>query len=273
MATDQGAAPDKDTAAASKDTGQGSSALTASDSTATQAAASSLTDGGSAKPPAWIAQLEGDLQKDEKLTQYKSISELAKAYKEAEGKLGKAIVLPGEKASAEEMATFRKATGVPEKPEDYKLEKVELPGQLELDGKWSKELKELAHKLNLSQGQLGGLHDWYFKNLVAEMQVVKTTAEQAHQLLRKEMGATDYDAGMTYMNRATKKFLTPEGAVLYARTGMGNHPETLKMWIAIGKAMGEHFFAEGSRGEKTETAVIGKRTDAELAEALYGKKE
>ena len=268
MATEQGAAPDKDTAVTSKDTGQGSSALTASAEAATQTASPPLAGDGPAKPPAWIAQLEGDLQKDEKLTQYKSISELAKAYREAEGKLGKAVIVPGDKASAEEMAAFRKAVGVPEKPEDYKLEKVKLPGQVELDGEWNKELKALAHKLNLSQGQLGGLHEWYFNNLAAEMQLVKTTAEQAHQTLRKEMGA-DYDAGKTYMKRAVDKFLTPEVEVLFNRSGLGNHPGILKMFVTIGKTMGEHVFAEGSRGERTESEPFGKRSDQKLAETLY----
>lgn len=265
----QATGPDKDNQSAAgtpaKDT-----ALTGQQTDVT----SSTSTSTAALPHAWMNGLTAEQKTNADLVKSlskfeKGIPDLAKSYVELEAKLGKALVVPGEKATAEELASFRKAVGVPEKPEDYKLEKVEIPG-LDFSDDWDKQLKAQAHKLNLSQGQLDGLSQWYFKNLAAEMQVVKTTAEQAHTALRKEMGV-DYDAGMTYMKRATEKFLSPSTSVLFARSGLGNHPDILKMFVAIGKAMGEHMFAEGSRGEKSETSPFGRRSESEIAKVLYSE--
>ena len=82
------------------------------------------------------------------------------------------------------------------------------------------------------------------------------------------MGA-DYDAAMTYKARAVKKFLSEAAATRFEKTGLGNDPEIIKMFSEIGKAMGDHFFAEGSRGEKTEAGTFGTRTNEQLANALY----
>ncbi len=275
MANEQAAGPVKDNPPAGGTPAKDATALTGATTTSTP---SSLTTGATPElPHAWMTGLTTEQKADADLVKSlskfeKGIPDLAKSYVELEKKAGQAIVLPGEKATPEEMARFRKAVGVPEKPEDYKLEKVELPNGNELDGQWDKELRALAHKLNLSQGQLGGLHEWYFKNLVAEMQLVKTTAEQATATLRKEMGV-EYEAAVTYKTRAVDKFLNPTTKVLFERSGLGNHPEILKMFMAIGKAMGEHFFAEGNRGQRVEEAPFGKRSDAELAAALYGDKK
>ena len=100
------------------------------------------------------------------------------------------------------------------------------------------------------------------------MQVVKTTMAEAQQILRNDMKA-DYDAAQTYMKRAVDKFLTPATAKLFERSGLGNSPDILKMFVAIGKGMGEHFFAEGSRGQRLESAPVGKRSEQELANILY----
>ena len=275
MAEGQAAGPEKDNLPAGGTPAKDATALTGQETVTS--ASSSLTSGAAPTlPHAWMNGLLTEQKADADLVKSlskfeKGIPDLAKSYAELEKKVGQAITIPSEKASAEEVAAFRKAVGVPEKPEDYKLDKVELPDGKELDGQWSKELKGLAHKLNLSQGQLGGLHEWYFKNLVAEMQLVKTTAEQANTALRKEMGA-EYEAAITYKGRAVDKFLNPTTKVLFERSGLGNHPEILKMFVAIGKGMGEHFFAEGSRGERVETAPVGARSDAQLAAELWPEK-
>ena len=253
-------------------TGQESSVLTAPAKSATEGAVQPLAADTAAKAPAWVAQLEGDLQKDEKLTQFKSISELGKAYRELEGKLTKGVTVPSEGASADEWAAFRKAIGVPEKPEDYKLDEVKLPNGETLDPEWDKGLKAVAHKFNISQGQLNELHKWYFADLAEAMKFVKTTAQQAHATLRREMGA-DYEAAMTCKARAVNKFLSPEAATRFEKTGLGNDPEIIKMFAAIGKAMGDHFFAEATRGEKPVAGTFGRRTDEQLAQALYPDKK
>ncbi len=273
MATEQATA---EGAAAAESTAKDESVLTADTTTKGTTQAPSAPSATSSLPHAWMNGLtteqkaNADLIKG--LSQFeKGIPDLVGYFASAEGAKGKTVAVPSEGATKEEWAAFRKAIGVPEKPEDYKLEAVKLPNEEKLDPAWEKDLRALAQKINLSQGQLAELHKWYFGGLAEAMRFVKTTAKEAHAVLRKEMGA-DYDIAMTAKTRAVKKFFDDELAVLFERTGLGNHPRVLKMFAAIGKELGDHVFAEGSRGEKTETGIAGARTDAQLAELLYGKK-
>lgn len=230
-----------------------------------------------ALPQPWMSGLTSEQKANAELIKSlssfeKGIPDLVEFYAKAEAAKGKAVVVPSEGASKEDLAAFRKAVGVPDKPEDYKLDEVKLPNGETLDPEWDKGLRALAHKVNLSQGQLNELHKWYFADLAEAMKFVKTTSQQAHATLRKEMGA-DYDAAMTFKARAVSKFLTPEAATRFEKTGLGNDPEIIKMFSAIGKAMGDHFFAEGSRGEKPEAGTFGSRSNEQLAQVLYPEKK
>lgn len=76
-------------------------------------------------PENWREKIGGD---DEKLTKllgrYGSPKEVAKALREANSKLSQRneIKIPDANSSDEEISKWRKAVGVPEKPEDYKLD-------------------------------------------------------------------------------------------------------------------------------------------------------
>jgi hypothetical protein len=230
-----------------------------------------------ALPQPWMSGLTSEQKANAELIKSlssfeKGIPDLVEFYAKAEVAKGKAIVVPSEGASKEELAAFRKAVGVPEKPDDYKLEEVKLPNGETLDPEWDKNLKALAHKINISQGQLNELHKWYFADLAEAMKFVKTSAQAAHAALRKEMGA-DYDAAMTCKARAVKRYLSEAAATRFEKTGLGNDPEIIKMFAAIGKEMGDHVFAEGTRGEKPEAGTFGTRTNDQLAKVLYPDKK
>jgi hypothetical protein len=273
MATDTAAA---EKPAATESTAKNESVLTADPAKQTSATPPLAAGTTSALPQPWMNGLtteqkaNADLIKN--LSRFeKGIPDLVKFYADAEAAKGKAIVVPSEGAPKEELAAYLKAIGVPEKPEDYKLDKPELPDGSGLDLAWDKKMREAAHKLNLSQGQYEALYKEYFTSLAGAMRIVKTTMQQAHAELRKELGA-DYEAAMTFKTRAVKKWLPEDVAMLFEKTGIGNHPSVIKMFSAMGKAMSDHVFAEGSRGERAEEGVVGSRTDAQLAEALYGSK-
>jgi hypothetical protein len=80
------------------------------------------------------------------------VESMAKSYQGLEQLLGKkanAIVPPTEKSSPEEVAAYRKAIGVPESPEDYKLKPEQLPEGVTWDESVAKRAAELAHKHNV----------------------------------------------------------------------------------------------------------------------------
>lgn len=81
--------------------------------------------------------------------------------KQLVGKKAEGVRVPGEGATAEEISVFRKAIGIPEKPEDYGLKK---PDQLPEGVQWHEEkvaeLAKLAHEHNITPKALKALMEW-----------------------------------------------------------------------------------------------------------------
>jgi len=230
-----------------------------------------LAEGATKLQPAWMAQLPQDLKEDQSLTKFQTIGDLGKSYKELEGKLGKAIVLPGEKATDEEKVRYRKSIGVPDKPEDYKLDPVELPGGITKDEATEKAFLAKAHELNLTLDQVKNVHQWYYKQLADDMKVVKTTMAEVETAMAKEYGA-DWSQAKGFMERGFAQFADAETAKLFDLSGLGNHPGVIRMFIKMGKLITEHPFVDG-KNERTESSPIGQRSNQELADVVYPAKQ
>ena len=275
MADEQATSPETpDTSATAAATGEGGSALTAPSSTA-QGTAPSAKGAASEGAPAWMAQLEGDLKSDKSLTRYKTISELGKAHRELEGKLAKSVVLPDDKATDEDRNAFYKRLGVPEKPSDYKLDKVELPKGYSYEAKSEEEFKNIAHKLHLTAEQAKEAHAWYVgamvKALKDNLRAVRTSMEECQKTLRADFG-DNFNAEMTHTQRAFDLFANGDDEIkqLFNKSGLGNHPKIVKAFNRLGKAMGEAPFTRGAEtANKAAGGEFGRRTEEQLAAALY----
>jgi len=269
----QATGPVQDNPGAVEDPAKGETLLTGGDTTPL---AEGVTPG---LPHAWMTGLTTEQKADADLVKSlskfeKGIPDLARSYAELEKKQSQVISIPNETATEEEKARYRKAIGVPEKPEDYKLEKVELPEGITTDEEMQKAFLQIAHTTELNDKQVNAINQWYMKaiggQILAAQKVVKTTQAEAETALRQKLGA-DYDAAHTYMERGFKHYATPRVAALFAKTGIGNEPEVIEMFSKIGKSISEHEFVDASRGEHVETGKVGERSDEEIAEVLYGK--
>lgn len=228
-------------------------------------------------PHAWMSGLTTEQKADADLIKSvskfeKGIPDLVRSYAELEKKQSQIISVPNETATEEEKARYRKAIGVPDKLEDYKLEKVELPEGLTIDEAMQKDYLKIVHTEGLNDAQVNAIHKWYMKTIgeqvVAAQKIVKTTKAEAVASLQKKYGA-DYDAGITYMERAFNEFATPHVQLLFDKSGMSNEPAIIEMFIKMGKVMGDHKFADGSRGEHLETGTVGQRSFEQIAESVY----
>lgn len=82
----------------------------------------------------------------------------------------------------------------------------------------------------------------------------------------KEIGGKDYDANTAAGRQFLADFGNEQVAVLLDKTGLGNHPEVVRMFVRAGKAMGE---ARAEKGDKS----AGKTDKAtEISNTLYGDK-
>ena len=140
-----------------------------------------------------------------------------------------------------------KAQGAPDKYD------IKVPDGMTLDDAAFADFEPVARELNLSNEQAQKLADIYSKRMtdVAQRQQEswkETTAKWVDDVKAdKEIGGTNLDASVRHAQAALAKFGTPELKAQMDATGMGNHPELVRVFARIGKAMAEDTFVQSSR--------------------------
>jgi hypothetical protein len=221
----------------------------------------------------WRASIADD--KVRKLAdRYTSPAELAKALSEANSEISKRVKVPGEGASEEEVAKYRKSIGVPDKADAYEVARPEHIAEdmfksEAVQGVFNG-LKAAAHQHNLSQTQLDGLTKWYFAHEAETMQAVTKADEQhmaaAEASLRKEWGK-DYDLNLAYANEALGRFGGIHDMELKGGTLLRNHPAFVKTMAEFGRATGEGQPQLGLHG--SEAGVNAKNEIAKLTSQIH----
>ena len=220
---------------------------------------------GAGDAPAWMAQLDKDLQGNERLTQFKTIGEMGKAFLDTEGKVKNAVVLPGENATDEERAGFYNKLGRPEKVEGYGLKKPEkLPEGVPYSPEIVSAFGNLAFEAGLTKTQAAKIHDWYYGAVAkgAEMQTKADEKELNDSVnsLKNEWKGDEYKKNTEVAIRGFKTFSKDiEGAELLLETAkigntkLGNHPAFLKLFHSIGMAiMDDSAHTGGDKGGGAE---------------------
>lgn len=154
-----------------------------------------------------------------------------------------------------------------QKPEGAPEKYVFQAGEgVELDAEALKDFEPVARELNLTNEQAQKLVDAYPK-ILAGVQQRQTEAWQAQTeqwaadvKADKEVGGDKLTANLSAAQRALDQFGTPELREYLDGTGLGNHPELVKAFIKVGKAMSEDGVITGKES--------GQRSAAEV---LYGK--
>lgn len=153
-----------------------------------------------------------------------------------------------------------KPEGAPEKYEFQAAEGVEL------DTEALKEFEPVAREMNLTNEQAQKLVDVYPKILAGvqqrQVEAWQQTTEQwaADVKADKEIGGDKLPSNLSAAQRALDQFGTPELKEYLNTTGLGNHPDLVKTFVKIGKAMSEDGMVTGGND--------GQRSAAEV---LYGK--
>lgn len=169
--------------------------------------------------------------------------------------------LAAEKEAAEKAEKEKKPEGAPEKYEFKAGEGVEL------DQEALKDFEPLARELNLNNEQAQKLVDMYGTKLLPMVQKQQAEAWQKQTegwaesvKADKEIGGDKLTSSISTAQRALETFGTPELKEYLNTTGLGNHPELIKVFVKVGKAMSEDGMVTGKES--------GQRTAAEV---LYGK--
>ncbi|MGM8835692.1 peptidase [Enterobacter hormaechei subsp. steigerwaltii] len=159
----------------------------------------------------------------------------------------------GDKPKDEE----QKQEGAPEKYEFTAGEGVEL------DADALKDFEPVARDLNLTNEQAQKLVDAYPKILAgvqqrqAEAWQKQTEGWAESVKADKEIGGDKLTANLSAAQRALDQFGTPELKEYLNATGLGNHPDLVKTFVKIGKAMSEDGMVDGSnQGQRSAAEVL-----------------
>ncbi|MDM2858319.1 peptidase [Citrobacter sp. Cpo071] len=171
--------------------------------------------------------------------------------------------LAADKAKAEKAEKDQKQEGAPEK---YEFKPAE--GQ-ELDAAALEQFEPIARELNLTNEQAQKMVDLYgtkIMPMVQQQQVEawqKTTEQWAADVKAdKEIGGDKLTGNLSAAQRALAQFGTPELKEYLEGTGLGNHPELVKAFVKVGKAMSEDKVVTGGH----------ESGGSDLISAFYPKK-
>ncbi len=150
---------------------------------------------------------------------------------------------PAEAAKPEE-----KPQGAPEEYADFIL-----PEGTKANPDAIAELKAFAKEKNLSQEDAQKLVDLGVKNSQSTVEALNAQIEQVRKdwvessRTDKEFGGDKLDENRAVAKRALDAFGTPELSTLLEQSGLGDHPEVIRAFFRVGKAISEDRLVTGTK--------------------------
>ena len=194
---------------------------------------------------------------------YSTIDAAANALLEKEQMLSRRVAVPGEDASEEDMARFRKDMGVPESVEEYDVQSMKPEAYT--DEEWSSEVVQsvlspvvaAAHAAGVNQSGLKAVVDAYMSvsaaNAAEQARQDASWAEAAEEQLRTDWGS-DYKGNMMAAEQAIASIPGIENLVLKDGSQLGNNPLFIRIAADLGRLRGPdnktaHQFLSAEQGQ------------------------
>lgn len=143
------------------------------------------------------------------LQNFRTLPDILKTLGHQQKQIGKpkGVTIPGEGAKPEEIAAFRKALGIPEKPEDYGLKPEKLPDGIEWDEEMEKSIAALALEHNVPPKAMKALVGKMLDRDVARNAAVSKQVEQMladGEAKLKQTWGGDFDKKLAHAGRVAK---------------------------------------------------------------------
>lgn len=205
----------------------------------------------------WRDKLPDGLGADPSLAAIGSMNDLAKSYVSTKKLLGTKLEMPGENATPEAIANWRKTVGAPETPEGYRGDAKSLRPEIVPEAMWDvageKKFLDLAHKHSLPPAavkEILGLYGENIKTALDASQATEGATLQAEGTKLREAWGKDYDSNLNMAVRVA------------ATVGMDKmHPaftdaSVVQAFAKMGKLLSEDRLVKGE-----STGVNGGITD------------
>lgn len=242
-------------------------------------------EGGGADPD-WFAQLSAETGEGQsasnldvvKAKGWKTLDDVVKGYREAERGLrdGGRIKVPGEDASDEEMAAYRSAIGVPEKPDGYAVpEPKDADGNpIPINTALTERVTASAHKHGVPKAALDAILAEEIEAQIAEFDQ-QTGALKAKAAEHVKGWGEEKDAKLANLNAAAKDAGLTRADMEYLR-GLPSGPgKMLDMLAKMGSNFSEDTLIAGERktfgmtADQAKSEIEAIKSDPEqLSKAL-----
>jgi hypothetical protein len=226
-----------------------------------------------------------DLQSNPTLQKFENPVALGKSYLELQQLVGgERLALPKPDAPPEEWGRVWEKLGRPESANEYGLSEFRPPEGLPWSGEFVSKMAEKLHAHGLSTKQAQGVVKDYAELLAGvHSEVVQKEAElgeQARVALREKHGAA-YDTKLHNAKKAVRALLgesetdgTPgllDRIKLSDGRLLGDHPDVIELFMAIGEKIGEDPSVPGA-GE-TRTTLTPEEAKRQLTEMMGDEKQ
>lgn len=190
----------------------------------------------------WTDKLPADLEGRESLGRFKTVADLAKSYRNMEALVGKKTLVPTDKSTPEEVAAYRKALGIPDKVEDYKIKPDTLPDGVGWNDENGRTFAKIALENNVPPAAMRAIVDEYGKMRIVEMQAMAEEIDARKvagaDSLRKTWGA-DFDKNLAVAQQAAKL-----AGVNADSFGFGD-PEVVKGFVRLASQLSDDKLVAG----------------------------
>ncbi len=222
------------------------------------------------EPKPWLEQVEKSLRGHESLREINDVNHLTQTFiKEREGRvklegdLKGTIKVPGEKSTPEEISAYRKATGVPDKPEGYEFPQIEGKENSPEMVKWA---QGIFHKYHVPKDAAKGIgQEWnsFVSGMVeAENKMAEEEKVENEKKFRAEFKTEEeYKAGRELTKRFWNKLMGTDFDEAYKEAEAWQVPVFMRALFQIAKVTGEDWSpSSAGGGGEVKPAMIYDKT-------------
>lgn len=215
----------------------------------------------------WLSGVDPDIAGNASIAKFTSVESLGKAYIQAQGMIGAdKMVIPNKNSSADDWRGAFNKLGLPEKREEYGVERA---AESPINEEFHKSFTDKAFELGVMPDHAKALLDMYGDsvNKTNESLIAQKAKDEAAgvETLKTEWGDA-FDRKLQAANYTLSEFGGKELVSHLNELGLGNDPKLVKFLADIGEAKTDDVF----RGESKEAFGLSAEEAKNQIDAMLG---
>lgn len=195
----------------------------------------------------WTDRLPEELRGNASLKTVTSLPDLAKSYVETKRLIGAKMGVPGEQATPEQIAAWRRTVGAPDRVEGYQTEGKSLRPESIPEGLWDanneRKFLEIAHKHHLPAAAVNEILGFYGQSIadgMASSQEQQATSLQEEGGKLRQAWGSDFDANLGLAARVARTVgLDPQTHPIFTSA------EVVQAFARFGRLLSEDKLVKG----------------------------